>query len=250
MKLVEFLLDTKLYVGNIFEIIAAIAGIWYLRKSRNVASEIKYFVYYLVLIIFLEIYAYLPIWAYLEDYEKLSFYKNSPFRRNVWWGNILKIITTLCVSWIFIKALRNPQIKRKLIYLIVIYPILSIISFFTIGEFFNAYDPYVNIIGTLLMLTSVGIFYIETLRSDRILTFYGDIRFYISLGMVIWNLCMVPLSIYSSFFSLQNPLYMELDTLVHRYANIFLYSVFTIGFYMDYRMNGKKEGKTANYNKF
>ena len=241
MKLIEFLLDTKLYIGTIFEIVAAIAGTWYLKKSGKVASEIEYFVYYLILIVFLEVYAYLPIWAYLEDYKILSFYEDSVFRRNVWWGNILKIITTLCVSWIFIKALRNPKIKRKLVYLILVYPVLSIISFFTIGEFFNAYDPYVNIIGTLIMLTSVGIFYIETLKSDRILTFYGDIRFYISLGMVIWNLCMVPLNIYSSFFSLQNPLYIELDTLIHRYANVFLYSLFAIGFYMDYKFNRKTE---------
>ena len=76
MKLIEFLIETKLYVGNIFEIIATIAGIWYLKKSRFTAQEIRFFVYYLVLIVIIETYAYLPIWAYLEDYKILSFYKD------------------------------------------------------------------------------------------------------------------------------------------------------------------------------
>ncbi|WP_026934078.1 hypothetical protein [Christiangramia echinicola] len=245
MKLIEFLLETKLYIGTIFEIIAALFGLWFLRKSESTALEIKLFVYYLVLIVFLEIYAYLPIWAYLEEYEILGFYKDSPFRRNVWWANILKIITTLCVSWIYIKALRNHELRRNLIYILLVYPVLSIISFFTIGEFFNAYDPYVNIIGTFIILISVGSFYVEILRSDRILTFYGDIRFYISFGMILWSLCMVPLDIYSSFFSLKNPLYIELHTLIHRYASIFLYSLFSLGFYMDYRMNRNGKGQSV-----
>ena len=237
MKLIEFLIETKLYVGTIFEIIAAIAGIWYLKKSRFTAQEIRFFVYYLVLIVIIETYAYLPIWAYLEDYKILSFYKDSIFRRNIWWGNCLRIITTLCISWIYIKALKNKSLKNKLSVCLLIFPVLSIISFLTIGEFFRSYDPYVNIVGTFLMLICIGLYYLEILKSDRILHFYGDIRFYISVGMVIWNLGVIPLIIYSGFFSTQNPLYMELDTIVYRYANIFLYSLFTIGFYMDYKFN-------------
>ncbi|GAA4320462.1 hypothetical protein GCM10023115_47490 [Pontixanthobacter gangjinensis] len=237
MKLIEFLLETKLYIGTIFEITAALSGIWYLKKSDYTAPEIRYFVYYLILIVFLEIYGYLPIWAWLEDYKILSFYENTVFRRNLWWGNSLKIITTLCISWIFIKQIQNEKTKKWLITILYIFPVFSILSFLTIGEFFHAYDPYVDISKTFILLICVGLYYLQILKSDEILDFFKDIRFFISVGIVIWELGMVPLGLYSGFFSLENPLYMELDRIVHQYANIFLYSVFAIGFYVDYRYN-------------
>lgn len=243
MKLIEFLLETKLYIGNIFEIIAAISGIWYLKKSVNPEPEIRYFVYYLILIVIWEHYNYLPILAWLEDYKILSFYENSIFRRNIWGGNCLKIITTLCISWIYIKQIENAKIKKILIRTILIFPFLSIISFFTIGEFFQAYDPYVDISKSFIILICVGLYYLQILKSDKILEFYRDVRFYISVGIVIWEMGMVPLSLYSGFFSLENPLYVELDTIVKRYANIFLYSLFSIGFYIDYHFNQQKPKK-------
>lgn len=178
MKLIEFLLETKLYIGNIFEIIAAIAGIWYLKKSDNPAPEIRFFVYYLILIVVLELYGYLPIWAWLEDYKILSFYENSVFRRNVWWGNCLKIVTTLCISWIFIKQLVNKNIKKNLTIIFFIFPIFSVLSFFMVGEFFHAYNPYVDFLKTFILLICVGLFYIQILKSDEILEFFRDIRFY------------------------------------------------------------------------
>jgi|GEM_PF-906298 len=239
MKLIEFLLDTKMYVVTIFELIAAIAGIWYLRRTCNSGLEIKFFVYYLVLIVFLELYGYLPIWAYLENYEILSFYKDSLFRRNVWWANGINIITTLCISWIFIKSLSNHAIQQKFQWLLISYVLFSFLSFSTFGEYFHAYDPYVSILGVFIIMIAVGFYYFQILNSDKILNFYGDLRFYISVGIVLWALCIIPLNIYSKFFNIQNPLYMELDRIVLRYSNIFLYSVYAIGFYMDYR-SGKQ----------
>ena len=243
--MLEFLQETKLYIGTIFEIIAAITGIWYVKRSEKTPLEIKFFVYYLILIVFLELYGYLPIWAYLRDYEVLSFYKNSPFRRNLWWGNSLRIISTLCFSWIYIKSLSNSIIQRRFMWILIGYVLFSILSFSTFGEYFHAYDPYVNILGVSIILFSIGFYYFKLLNSDKILNFYGDLRFYISFGIVIWSLCMIPLDIYSSFFTTENPLYIKLNTIVHRYANIFLYSVFSIGFYIDYRHRLKISGKLA-----
>ncbi|MGA8854965.1 MAG: hypothetical protein WB492_12385, partial [Christiangramia sp.] len=173
--MLEFLQETKLYIGTIFEIIAAITGIWYLKTSEKTPVEIKFFVYYLVLIVFLELYGYLPIWAYLRDYEVLSFYKNSLFRRNLWWVNSLRIISTLCFSGIYIKSLSNSIIQRRFMWILICYLFFSIISFSTFGEYFQASDPYVNILGVSIILFSIGFYYFNLLNSDKILNFYGDL---------------------------------------------------------------------------
>ena len=243
MELIDFLKETKLYIGNIFEIIAALTGIWYLKKLPDSPREIKFFVYYLILIVILELYGYVPIIAYLENYEILSFYENSPFRRNLWWGNLLGIVTTICISWVFISDLKKIRFRKMLISLLWIYPFLSMISFFTVGEFFNAYDPYSNILSILILLLSVGAYYFQMLKSDKILFFYQDLKFYISIGIIIWNLCIIPLNIYSGFFSLENPFFMKIDTIIHQVGNAILYSVYTYGFCMDYKFRSSRQLK-------
>ena len=235
MKLLEFLLETKLYIGTIFEIIAAISGFWYLRKSNDLEPEIRYFIYYLILIVILEVYGYLPIWAWLENYEILSFYENSVFRRNLWWSNSLSIVGIIIISLVFVRSIQNESVRKAFYFTLVLFVIFSVISFFTFGEFFHANDPYSSIVGVFIVFLAVVFYYFRIFNSEEIVNFYGDIRFYISFAIVIWNLCIIPLDIYSGYFNLENPAYIELETKVRIFSNMFLYSVYAFGFYMDYR---------------
>ncbi len=233
MKMIEFLLETKLFIITIFEIMAAVTGLWYLKKSKKVLPEIKTFVGYLVLIVIFELYAYLPILAYLENYEILSFYKNSLFRRNVWWANLIRVIGCVCYTYIFSKTLPWLSIRKLFKWILVLFSIFSVISFGTSGEFFHFIDNRVQIVAVFIVLSSVLCYYLRSLIFDADIKFYQDLRFYISVGIVIWHLCVVPINIYSGFFSTNNPMYLELSTQVMRYSNIFLYSIITVGFYME-----------------
>ena len=80
--MLDFFLETKLHFGFMFEVLAAIAGLLYIKKSSYVAPEIKLFVFYLLYIVLVEFYAFIPIYAWVHDYEVLSFYEDSVFRRN------------------------------------------------------------------------------------------------------------------------------------------------------------------------
>lgn len=214
---------------------AAFAGIFYLRNSANISGEIKLFVYYLILIVVLELYGLIPIWAWLEDYQILSFYENSLFRRNLWWANTLRIISTLCITWIFVKSLTRENLQKKFKWLLILYSLFSILRFSFSGNFFAAYDPFVDILGVFIILTAIGCYYFQVLISDEILNFFEELKFYISVGIIIWSVCVIPLNIYSNFFSSENLLFIELSRIVLMYTNIFLYSFYTIGFYIDYR---------------
>lgn len=243
MEMIEFLKETELYVGFTFEVIACIAGFIYLRKKRILLPGVKIFVYYLLLVVFFELYAFIPIYAYLRNYEVLSFFKGSPFRRNLWYPNLLRIFTVVCISLVFVRNLRNKLHQRYLKFLLGFFVFFCLISFFTFGEFFHGANYYADILGTFVILICVGFYYMETLKSDEILDFYHDIRFYISVGIVLWGFCVPPLKIYGVFFKLENPYFMEVHTTIMRYSNVVLYSFFTIGFFMDYR--AKKSLKTT-----
>lgn len=237
--MLEFLIESDYYISLLFELLAAISGIIYLRKCQKVRLEIKLFVYYLILIFFLELYGLIPIWAWLDNYETLPFLKDSVFRRNLWWANSLRIISTLCISNIYIKFLSDRKQRKILTWLVIGFVIFSIVSYSTFGEFFNAYDPYAETLGVFVFMIVIGHYYFEILKSDKILNFYADLRFYISVGILLWSLCIIPIEIYSTFFSTKNPLFIEMNLIFFQYATIALYSIYTLGFFMDYRFTGK-----------
>ncbi|MCG9972107.1 hypothetical protein [Christiangramia crocea] len=233
--MIEFFQETKLFIHFIFELLAAVAGTLYWKKSPYIAPELKLFIFYLFYIVLVEFYAFIPIYAWVNDYEVLGFYKDSVFRRNVWIGNFNQIIYALCFSQLFIRNLSNARIRRNLNLILIILIIGSIIRFITSGEFFYSADLYVRTLLTFFVLVCIGYFYFELLKSDRVLHFHRGIKFFISVGLILWSLCVLPLDIYDDFFSLENPYFMKVDTVVMRYANVFLYSMYIVGFYVDYR---------------
>ena len=89
--------------------------------------------------------------------------------------------------------------------------------------------------GTALILLSSGLYFMELLQSDRILGFGYYFRFYVALGASIFYLIFVPIEIYSLFITEQNPAYIKFHAAVLRYIAIFMYGMFSIAFYMDYR---------------
>ena len=238
--MIDFILKNKIYVGYIFELISAIAGIVYLRKSSKIKPGVKIFIYYLCFIVFAETFGLYALWAYFDNYETLPFLKDSPLHRNFWWYNIVFTTGYFAIGQLFIRQLTSENSKRlKTIHktgmlLLLIY---SIICFASFGEFLYAYDISVMILGTFFLLSCVGAYYFEILKTDKILVFNKSLVFYVSVGIVIWQLCVIPIQIYTSFFTEANPDFVNLYATVLRYANIYLYSIFTIGFVIDYRYN-------------
>lgn len=237
--MLDFFLETKLYFGFMFEVLAAIAGLLYLKKSTSVAPEIKLFIFYLLYIVIVEFYAFIPIYAWVHDYEVLSFYEDSVFRRNIWINNINVIVYAASFSQIFIRNLNNSRSRRYLTAFLFLFIFSSILRHLSSGNFFESIDIYIRIVQTFFVLICIGFYYLEILKSERVLYFHRDIKFYISVGVILWSLCVFPLDIYAEYFSLENPYFIQVDTAIMRYANVFLYSLYSLGFYVDYRSKHK-----------
>ncbi|MCW8981918.1 MAG: hypothetical protein OQJ83_11085, partial [Altibacter sp.] len=73
------------------------------------------------------------------------------------------------------------------------------------------------------------LFYFELLRSDMLLQLKHFLPLYISAGVLVFNLCVTPIDIFSEYFK-NNTFLVELKVYVYLYANIFMYSSFIIGF--------------------
>jgi len=216
----------------ILELLAALAGCYYLKKIKNKTLVAKAIVAFIWFTFFVEIIGmYAPI-AYFTNYECFSFLENTPFARNNWMYNLYSIITYVFFLFYFRLFLKNRMIKRGLVYLAVIFVLTSIINLAVTDVYFKAESKYINLVGTFILFFCIILFFFELLRSNLILNLKRFLPIYIAIGVLVFYLCVTPLSIFSEYFrtSTGNKLFVELQVRLLLYSNIFMYSFFIIGF--------------------
>ncbi len=230
MEFNEFLL----YILPIYilEVLAASAGTYYLRNSLSQFKNTKYLVYFLWLTVFVETVGFYAPAAYFSNYELFSFVKDTPFEDNYWWYNIYILISYSFYTFYFISFLKKKYWKTIFGVAVGTFLISSISVFSFTDIFFKGYSPFVSIAGTLLMFFSIVLFYFELLKSDLMLQIKRFLPFYISVGVLVFNLCLTPIEILNEYFNLENgnKLFVTLRSDVMLYVNIFMYSIYTLGF--------------------
>lgn len=226
--------DFLLYVAPIFslEVLAASTGTYYLKKGSLKFKSTEYLVLFLWFTVFVEIVgSYAPI-AYFSNYRIFSAVLETPFENNFWWYNIYAALSFSFYVLYFVSFLKNRYWKLVFQVSIVAFLISSILIFIFGGTFFKGFSPYLTIAGTLLLFFSVVFFYFELLRSDLLLQLKRFLPFYISVGVLVFNLCVTPIELFVQYFNLEggNESFVTLRSNVLLYANIFMYSIFIIGF--------------------
>lgn len=214
------------------ELLAALAGSYYLKTAATPIRNSKSLVYFLWFTVFVEIVgSYSPI-GYFSNYRYFSFIEGTVFQNNLWWYNIFAMLNFSFFTYYFISFLRNKTVKSIAHICIVVYLIVSIGIYVITGNLFRVTSNFVMITGALLVLMSVLTFYFELLRSDLLLQLKRFLPFYISVGVLVFNLGVTPVDILSDYFSggEENELFIKLHANVLLYANIFLYSSFILGF--------------------
>ena len=214
------------------EVLAAIAGSYYLKTAEMPFKNSKYLVYFLWFTVFVELIgSYAPI-AYFSNYKYFSFIKGTPFEFNYWWFNIFIMLNFAFFTYYFVSFLRNKTVKSIGHFFIALYLIVSISIYAFSNNIFKVTSNFVIIMGTLFLLLSVLFFYFELLRSDLLLQLKRFLPFYISVGVLVFNLTVTPVDILADYFSggEENELFIKLHVNLLLYANIFLYSSFILGF--------------------
>jgi len=226
----EYFIENRLFVANIFELLAALTGTYYLNKSKTQDLGLKLLVYNLWFILLVEIIGMYAAWNYFDEYKTFPGLKNSVFASNYWLFNSAKIIFLTVFFNVFISQITSFRLK-KFLYGLTLFFILSAIANYIYSDiFFKAFSSYTTISGSFILLFCIGSFYYEMLLSDRILYFYKNLPFYISIGAMVWHLSITPIFIYNRYLTMVNPEFVNFHIDYLRYANIFMYSCFAIGF--------------------
>ena len=175
--------------------------------------------------------SYAPI-AYFSDYEIFGFVEDTPFRANYWLFNIYVILMFSFYSVYFSTFLKYDWVKRAIRIAVGVFIICAGINLAQDNVFFSYVSQFTYGVGSILTLFVILLFYFELLRSNIILHLHRYLPMYVSVGVMAFILCITPLEFYSRYFKLPtgNDQYVELRRVIMMITNIFMYSVFSIGF--------------------
>ncbi|WP_432411066.1 hypothetical protein [Rasiella sp. SM2506] len=212
------------------EILAATAGIFYLKKTNATLHE-KLFVVFLWFSVGIEILSSYAGFAYFSEYMVFGFVEETPFRNNYWLSNIYLLVNNLVYIYFFGVQLHNTKAKKLLVMLAIAMVIAVIIDFGT-SDFFNTLSRVSTIFGSLLVLMTILFFYLELLVSEKLLALRYNLSFYISVVLLIYTLCISPLDYLINYFktSTGNQLFVSLRVNTLFILNILLYLTYTFAF--------------------
>ncbi len=215
---------------NIVELIAAIAGLIFIKKYR-VDKITRYFVYFLWLTVFVEVvFGWLP--ACIHYFESFSFFRGTFLEKsNYPIYNIFHIVSFAFYIFYFRSNIRNGKIIIYFNYLLILYFIASILNLLFTDVFYLRISSFNYIVGSILIFLSTIFYFFEIFKSDKILTFHKSIVSYVSIGALIFHLSITPIFIYGSYYSnSKDPEFVQIYRIILTAANIFMYTCYTIGF--------------------
>jgi len=214
------------------ELLAALTGLYFLfRAKKKIETPIRFFIFFLCLTVVVEITGtYSPI-AYFTDYEYFGFIKNTWLEKNFWIYNIYSIISFAVYISFFLWYLTNRNQKKIGYALLVVYIITCIVNLVLSDVFLNAFSSYTEVVGSILILFAIILYYFQMLYSDAILNYTKMLPFYISLGAMLLSFVLTPLVIYGRHFDVdRSPEFVELYKTLLVGTNVLVYLIYTIGF--------------------
>jgi hypothetical protein len=224
----KFLINTSIYLT--LELLAATAGTYYLKKNTEASNSTFYLVYFLWFTFILEVIAiYSPI-AYFTDCEYFGFVYDTVFERNIWLYNIYSLISFSFFVYYIMSLLKSKAQKKTITLILYIYLIIGVLNLILSDVFFKEDSVFTAIAGTLLLLLVNVLFYFDLLKSNQILNLKKQLPIYISVGVLVFYLCVTPIDLFSQYFKRVNELFVNVKAIIYIIANIFMYTTFTIGF--------------------
>lgn len=211
---------------NLLELLAFVIAVYYYKKKKSKPSY--YLVWFLGITFLVEI---LMWYTYFVEAGFLHFLQGTSFETNYWLGNIYSLYSYLFYINYFKWFLVSKSSRLLLNRLSIFFLIFGLAEILFSKDFFVGAMPFLDIFGTLLVFLSIGIYYLELLKSDQILLVHKSLPFYVSVGALIFHLITTPFFIYSSYYSQSiDPGFAYLYKQVILGANYLLYSIYIIGF--------------------
>ncbi|SFZ94272.1 hypothetical protein SAMN05428642_10438 [Flaviramulus basaltis] len=221
----EFLIKNYTIITHSVEILSALTGLLLYRKYKLIAA--KFFIWFLV---YLSLCDFIGGYVnYIADNDIFSYLKDTVFSRNFWWTTLYwKIGAILFFVFYYNKILKTEVFKIVIKYCCYLFLVFSIIYIiFNWNDYFIRFFPIISVLGAIIIFICTVFYFVEMLQSDRTLTFYKSIDFYISVAIFIWWLIITPIVFYDIYGEYRDINYIHLRRYIYLSANVIMYLTFT-----------------------
>lgn len=230
--LYDFISEYRFYINEGVIILAAITGLLAYNKFKN--TEIRYFIYFLVYVAFIEVIGFYP--SYSQNIKSFSWIHdltvNTIFEKNyLWYAIFWSIGSLLFLSFYYRLILKNEFFKKGIKSLTIAFAVVSIIYFIVYYEaYYNSELKLISFSSAFLIILFVVLYFIEILQSDKIIVFYKSFNFYISIVFFLWLLIKTPLAFYQVYYSRADWSFVFLKRDIILFTNLFMYVTFIFAF--------------------
>lgn len=224
--MIEFLAKNFNFITYSLEFLAALTGVACLNKYRN--STTRYFIFFLFYIFFIEIIGALLVYApnSFPIHLLRSIGVNIINWYNVFWffGSILFIM-------FYFHALLKLEPYKRLVKIIGVLFCIMMLGHFTLyfDVFTTLHPKMYQFLGLSATFICITLYFIEFLQSDSILSIFKTFGFYASIGLLFWWLIITPVIFFDFYNTVADWNFVNLKRLIFLFANIFMYTCFTVG---------------------
>jgi hypothetical protein len=205
--------------------LSAITGLIVLKCYKKKSA--KYFIYFLCFVLILELLAYYPRYAIyfgLQDYLKDTLIENNYWLYNFCWT----ISSTIFFSWYFYNNIESPKLKKIIKYNTVIFSLFSVgYILFCFKSFMTTNAQPLLFLHVLIIILGALLYFLEILNSEKLLSFYKTLSFYVATGIFIWMIVETPLIFFDKYSTKSDMDYVILKWTVRLSINVFMYALFT-----------------------
>jgi len=213
--------ETLRYFVPFSELLAAIAGTIYFYKYKN--TVLKYLLYLLWYITLTEFSAW---FASINDI--LGFFDEKGIHYNLWFYNLLRPITFLTLFFIYFKSVKTKTYQLWIKIFTIIYILILIINWTFIQNFAFEMSETPKIAGSIFLIILIVFYFIELLKSDKIVIFHMTLQFWISVGLLLYYSGTIPFALKWNGYMLIPGIHKLF--LINTILALAMYLIFTFGF--------------------
>lgn len=211
-------MDVSAIIGTSFQVVAFLLAVWFYPCYKKTTEKI--FVFFLGYTLLTEL-----VGLYTAYVLKVNFTINH---------NVFIIVSFLVYFYWFYKILISKQQKKLVVVLSGVFLIVGIYNFVT--QKHTNFHAITFIIGALGNIITSLLFFTQLLNDKLQIEVKHNLKFWIATGLLLFNVGMVPLMVFSEEFNAYNKLRIAILVVL----NIILYTCYSLGFILCKKPTEKK----------
>jgi len=202
------------YIYPVLIFSTLLVGIFHIDKIKGkIILSLLYFLFFSVLV---EVSG--PLISKFLDIKSLFVY------------NTYFLVSILFYNYLFKSYLKSEKTKYILNLLTIGYVVFVVLNHLLMQDFYHTFQSNSAIYSGIFAIIAVGAYYFESLNSDKVLYAKKSVLFWVSLGLLLFQVGIIPIYIFAESFNFSGIFDYILLTL-----NFILYGCMMIGFMVSER---------------